>query len=195
MGSRAYGATNSEISAVFWIIGAICAIFVIKYLIDMYVQVQIGNPELAMQFLFMIVLVLIFLFFTFISMALPNYLISKHNLNLLIDKITNPDYIGWIRFTRNKRLCFQTVKCGPLGQTKGLANDLKADIINDGTYTVTTPSGNQAILKSDLLSTNINLENAIGWNLIHKHHGMIGYKAWEKAAELGKLLFKVGKNE
>jgi len=181
--SRAYNVTTSEISALFFGIGIILSFFVIKDLFGMFAQVQVGNPGLAMQFIFLISLIGISIFFNLISMGLPNHVISKYNLTILIDKITNPDYMGWARVTRNKRLTFQTVKCAPLGQTKGMAYDMKADVINDGTYTITTPCGNPMIVVSDLLSTNINLENAVGWNLIKKHYGVFGYNAWEKCAE------------
>lgn len=194
--SRAYNVTLSEISAVFWIIALVVFLWVLRDLWGMYVQVEVGNPALAMQFLFLISLIGIGIFFTLISMALPNNAISKYNLNILIDKISNPDYIGWIRFTRNKKLTLQTVKCGPLGQTKGIANDLKADVINDGTYTVTTPIGNQAILVSDQLNTNINLQDVIGWDLIKKHFGVFGYNAWAKCVEEGKTILPlIGKEE
>lgn len=190
MSKRAYSITNGEVSAIFWGIGLIMSVVVIFHLMAMNNQVSSTNPGLAITFIFLISLLAIGKFFDFLSMAVPNYQISKHNLNLFVDKITNPDYIGWIRFTRNKKIRIHTVKTGPLGQTKGIANNEKADAINDGSYTVTLPNGNQAIIVNDFLSTNINLENAVGWNLIHKHFKIIGFKAWEKCAEDKKLLFE-----
>ena len=83
-----------------------------------------------------------------------------------MDKITNPDYIGWIRATRSRQIRNHIFKKGPLGQTKGRANGVKADVINKGDYTLTLPNGNQAIIKSDLLSTNINLEHCVNWQMI-----------------------------
>lgn len=187
---RAFTATNSEVSMMFWMIGLILIIKTIIDLFDMHNQVVAKNPGLALTFMVIIFFIGMATFFSFLAMAIPNYQISKNNLNILIDRITNPDYIGWIRFTRTKRLQFQLVKNGPLGQTKGMANGEKADVINDGSYTVITPCGNQAILVSDLLSHNINLERAVGWSLIHKHFGFLGFRAWEKAIEQGKILFK-----
>jgi hypothetical protein len=149
-----------------------------------------NNPGISSAFMVIMMLFFMNIIFSFASMALPNYLISKYNLNILIDRVKNPDFVGWIRFTRTKRLCFQMVKNGPIGQTKGIANGEKADCINDGSYTVITPCGNQAIIKSDLLSHNINLDRAVGWNLISKHFGLIGFRAWEKAEEDGKLVYK-----
>lgn len=189
MSKRAFGITNSEISAMIWIIGFLMSCIALKVTYDTFAPAM-GNPAISNAF--MIVLMMFFMntIFSFASMSLPNYLISKYNLNILVDRIKNPDFIGWIRFTRNKRLCFHVVKNGPLGQTKGTANGEKADAINDGSYTITTPSGNQAILKSDLLSHNINLERAVGWQLINKHFGLVGFRAWEKAEDDGKLVYK-----
>jgi hypothetical protein len=122
--------------------------------------------------------------------ALPNYKISKEGIQIFVDKITNPDWIGWLRFTRTKGLRTPIVKCGPLGQTKGMAYDEKADVINNGDYTITLQNGNKVIIKNDLLSSNINLDEVMGLNLIQKHHGMIGFDAYEYAADNNKLLFK-----
>lgn len=176
MSKRAYGMTNSEMSAIFWLMSMIFFLVVVKYCID--IPNQLGG--LRMTFTVMIILLMISKFFDFISMAIPNYLISKHNLNILIDRLSNPDFIGWIRFTRNKRLQFQTVRNGSLGQTKGVMDEEKASVINDGSYTVITPCGNQAIIVNDLLSHNINMERATGWNLVSKHHGFIGFNAWDR---------------
>jgi len=189
MSKRAFGITNSEISAVIWIIGFLMSCISLKVTYDVF-RPALGDPGIGNAFMIILMMSFMSIIFSFSAMALPNFLISKYNLNILIDRIRNPDFIGWIRFTRNKRLCFQVVKNGPLGQTKGLANDEKADIINDGSYTVITPAGNQAVIKSDLLSNNINLERAVGWNLIHKHFGLLGFRAWEKAQDDGKLVYK-----
>jgi hypothetical protein len=198
MSKRAITLTNSEISMIFWVIYLIMAVFTMKTLWGYWVQTShpiLGNPQLNLEFTLLMFITVIGIFFSLMSVVLPNYLISKYNLNLLIDRISNPNWIGWIRFTRSKGLRFHIVKKGPLGQTKGYANDAEADVINTGDYTVTLQNGNQAIIKSDLLTTNINLEDAVGWQLIKKHYGVVGYKAWEKAADEGQLLFNVKKEE
>jgi len=189
LSKRAFGITNSEISVIIWIIGFLMNVVVLKVIFDV-LSPAMGNPGISNAFMIILMMTFMGCIFGFAAMALPNYLISKYNLNILVDRIRNPDFIGWIRFTRNKRLCFQVVKNGPLGQTMGVANGEKADIINNGGYTITTPSGNQAILKNDLLSHNINLEQAVGWQLIHKHFGLVGFRAWEKAEDDGKLVYK-----
>jgi len=189
MSKRAFGITNSEISSILWIISFMMSVISLKVTFDLLGPFM-GNPNIRGTVMVISLCFFMTLLFSFASMALPNFLISKYNLNILIDRIRNPDFMGWIRFTRNKRLAFQIVRNGPLGQTKGMADGEKADVINDGSYTVTTPSGNQAIIKSDLLSHNVNLENAVGWNLIHKHYHLVGFKAWEKAQDDGKLVYK-----
>lgn len=189
MSKRAFGITTSEISTVIWIISFMMSLISIKVTMDI-LGPAMGNPNIRGAAMIIVLLFFMNMLFSFAAMGLPNYLISKYNLNILIDRIRNPDFIGWIRFTRNKKLCFQIIKNGPLGQSKGIADDEKADIINDGNYTATTPSGNQIIIKSDLLPHNINLEQAIGWNLINKHFHLIGFKAWEKAQDDGKLVHK-----
>lgn len=195
MDKRAYNITNSEISAIFWGIKLVLIIFVILNLMNMMAQVQIGNPGLAMTFMFLISIICIAEFFGFISMALPNYMISKYNLNIWVDKLTSPDHIGWFRATRNKNLRNYTVPTGALGQTKGMANGQKADVINDGKYTMTLPNGNRVILTNDFLSSNANLDNVTGWQLIKRHYGLVGFEIWDKAVETKNLLIDVGDND
>lgn len=193
MGKRAIGITNSEISMVFFIIGLILIFITLKGIFGLYSQVShpiTGNPGLASQFSMYLFLISISIVFFLMAVVLPNYLISKYNLNIFVDRISNPDFIGWLRFTKSKSFRAHIVRKGPLGQTKGVANGVKSDCINNGDFTVTLPNGNQAIIKSDLLSHNVNLHNNVGWQLIKKHHGVIGFNAWEKCVEDGETLFK-----
>lgn len=187
---RAYSVTNSEMSAVLWGISVFVLLMVVIQINGMRVQVAVGNPGLAASFSFMMSLIVISVFFSLISMVIPNYQISKYNLNVLIDRITNDDWIGWIRFSRDKRLLFHTVKKDSMGRTKGVVHGKKATVVNWGDYTVTGPNGNKLICVSDLISQNDNLEENVGWNLVHKHFGgVIGYKAYEKALDSGEMLF------
>jgi len=189
---RAYGVTTSEISAVFYFLSVLVGFMVIWNLGGMRVQVAGSNPQLAMQFQFMMTLLFVSGFFSLISMFLPNYQITKNNLNLLIDRITNPDYIGWIRYTRDRGLCLHTVKKDTMGRTKGLVNEKKATVINNGDSTINLMNGNKAIVVNDFLSQNDNLEENLGWNLISKcYGGLIGFKAYEKAVDSGNTLFDI----
>jgi hypothetical protein len=189
MSKRAIRISNSEISAMLWIM-SLMFMFIALVCVFNILEPVLADPGFMSLFMLIIVMMMMSIFFGFAAMAIPNYLISKYNLNLLTDRITNPDFMGWVRFTRNKKVLFQIVKNGPLGQTKGLAHGEKADVNNDGSYTVITPCGNQAIVVNDLSSHNINMDRAMGWNLIYKHFGFLGFRAWEKAAEDKKLIYK-----
>ena len=181
--ARAIGITNQEISMSFFLIGLICSLISLKFIIDIYTQAPLT------EFVLIIFLNVIGLMFFFMSPAWLAYLISKYNLNLFIDRISNPDYIGWLRFTKSKSFRPHIVKKGPLGQTKGMANGVKADAINRGDYTVTLANGNQAIIKSDLLPKNLNLDQCVGWQLVKQHYGLIGFRAWEQAVAHNKTDF------
>ena len=189
MSKRAISFSNSEIAISFWIVGFICTMVAMKLIWNLFVVAPLG------EFILIMFLLIISAVFYFMGASWLAFIISKYNYNLLIDKITNPDYTGWIRFTRNKNIRFNIVKKGPLGQIKGMANGVKADIINRGDYTLTLPNGNRVLLKHDLLNNNINLNDNLGWKLIKKHFGMVGFKAWEKCLSDGKTLFKIDKGE
>jgi len=186
---RAMGITNQEVSISFWVVGFVCQLIVIVKIWGLFGQTG------YIDFILMLFLLGVSSFFFLLSPTWINFLISKYELDLFINRITNPDFIGWIRFTKSKMCRIHIVKKGPLGQTMGLANDAKADIINQGDYTVTTPNGNQALVMMDMLSHNINLEKNVGWELINKHFGTLGFKACEKAMVDGKTLYPVKKGE
>lgn len=192
MDKRAIAITTPEITTIFFAIGFLLMIFVIKNLLNMYEWAAFnGQENLADSLILQMVILFIMLFFFLIAVAFPTYQIIKNNLFIFMDRITNPDYMGWLGFNRNKRFFPQIVRIGSFGQTKGIMNEQKADIINDGNCTVILPNGNQALIVSDLLSSNIDIKNAVGWNLIKKHFGVIGFPAYELAMENDKLLFEI----
>jgi len=168
-----YSLTTQEISVVFFLMG---------FMIYMIVVVFFGLP------LFMILLMIVALIFFAISMFTPNYQISKYNLNMFIDKITNPDWDNWIRITKNRVFAPQTVKKGVLGQSKGLVHGAKADLINRGDFTVTFQNGNHGLVKYDTLSHNVNLNHTLGWKLIRRKFGFLGSSAFIKCYEDGKTI-------
>jgi len=189
---RAIRFTCSETAMIFYMVGFIVAIKACVDLVDLHAQaLALNNPGLASTFVVIIFFIGFSLFFSFLAFAFTNYQISKYNLNLMIDRISNPNFIGWIEINRNKRIKFQVVETGAMGRTKGLMDNNLADVINDGSCTVTTPCGNQAILVSDFLSTNLNLDRIMGKILIKKHFGVIGFNAWGWAAKHGKVKLSV----
>lgn len=199
MSKRAISMTNQEVSIIFWMISLIMFCVVIKMVFKLYSQVALpfpyGNPGLAAEFGLIMFILVFGIVFSLIAVFMPNYSISKYGLDLFVNRISNPDYIGWLRFTKSKGFRSLIVRKGPLGQTRGVANGVKADCINNGGYTVTLPNGNQAIIMCDMLSHNVDLEENIGWELIKKHFGIIGFDAWEKAADEKALLFDIEEEE
>lgn len=179
-----YSITTQEMSTVFFLMG---------FLMFAIVFLAFGLP------MFILLLLFVALIFFFISMVTPNYAISKYNLNMFIDKITNPDFENWLRVTKNRTFAPQTVKKGVLGQSKGLVHGAKADIINRGDFTITLQNGNHALITYDSLSHNINLNHALGWKLIKRKFGFLGSSAFIKAYDENKTekrtLFKRRENK
>lgn len=192
MKKRAISITTPEVSTIFFGIGFLLFVFVLRNLINILNWANYnGMPGLSSTVMTSVLILAMMLFMFLIAVVFPNYQIVKYNLFLLIDRISNPDYIGWLGFNRNKRFFPQIVRIGSFGKTEGVMNDKKADVINDGTYTAILPNGNQALVATDMLSNNINMVNAVGWNLIQKHFGVIGFKAWEVAMSQDQLLFEI----
>ena len=192
MKKRAIAITTPEISAVFFGIGTLLMVFGISQLLTIQKWANINGQVALAGTVITIIIILFLMYFMFlIAVAFPSYQIIKNNLFILIDRISNPDFIGWFGFNRNKKFYPQIVDIGSFGNTKGIMNNENADVINDGEYTVTTTNGNQAIIVNDMLSNNIDLNNAVGWNLIKKHFGVFGFKAYELCMTEGKTLFPV----
>jgi hypothetical protein len=183
---KAINFTNSEISIIFFIIGLILQLICIKIMID-YVLQYPGE----LKFVLLLFLLPMAILFFFISPAWINYIISKNELFLWTDRITNPNYIGWIRATKSKQLRSHIVENGPMGRTMGIANGEKADVINQGDYTVTLPNGNKAIIVDDRSSVNINLEQNKDWEMIQKHYHLVGSTAWKKAVDEKQTVFEM----
>lgn len=171
-----YSITTQELSTIFFLMG---------FMINMVIAFFFGAP------LFMILLVFIGLFFFGVAFFTPCYQISKYNLNMFIDKITNPDFENWLRVTKNRTFAPQTVKKGMLGQSKGLVHGAKADIINRGDFTITLQNGNHALVKYDTLSHNVNLNHTLGWKLIRRKFGFIGSSAFIRCYEDGKTIRRI----
>ena len=166
-----YSITTQETSVVFFLIGIIIMAIILT---------DPGFPMLAKFLMF------IALMFFGISMITPNYAISKYNLNMFIDKITNPDFENWLRVTKNRTFAPQTVKKGVLGQSKGIIHNAKADIINRGDFTITFQNGNHGLLMYDTLSHNINFNHTLGWKLIRRKFGFLGSAAFQQYYETDK---------
>ena len=196
MKKRAISITTPEISTIFFGIGTLLMFFGISQLLSIRTWALFNGQEALGGTIIVTIIVLFMMYFFFlIAVSFPLYQIVKNNLFIFMDRISNPDYIGWFGFNRNKKFYPQIVDIGSFGNTKGIMNNENADVINDGEYTVTTTNGNQSIIVNDMLSNNINLNNAVGWNLIKKHFGVFGFKAYELAMSKGETMFPVEKKK
>ena len=192
MKKRAITITTPEVSTIFFGIATLLMFFGISQLLNMNTWASInGMDNLSATIITTILIIFIMFFFFLIAVSFPVYQIVKNNLFIFMDRISNPDFVGWFGFNRNKKFYPQIVNIGSFGNTEGVMNDENADVINDGEYTTTTTNGNQAIIVNDMLTTNINLNNAVGWNLIKKHFGVVGFKAYELAMNTGETMFPV----
>jgi len=191
MKKRAISITTPEVATIFFGIATLLMFFAISQILNMNSWASLNGMQSLSASLITVVLILFVMFLFFLlSVGFPVYQIVKNNLFIFIDRISNPDYMGWFGFNRNKKFYPQIVRVGSFGNTEGIMNDDDADAINDGRYTVTTTNGNQSIIVNDMLSSNIDLNNAVGWTLLKKHFGVIGFKAYELAVSEGKTLFK-----
>lgn len=183
--TRPISITCSEVSIIFFIVAFMMSMIIFKVTFDMWVQVPL------MELLLILFLTGMSIFFYFMSMVWTNYYVTKYKLNPLIDRMTNPNYEIWLRFTKDKTFAPQIVAKGAFGQNKGIAHGEKSDIINRGDFPINLLNGNRAIIMYDLLSHNINLDEVLGWQLIKKKHGIIGYDAYGKAKELNRTEFEI----
>lgn len=185
MGKRPFRFTTQEIAIFMWCIG----LFII--MITFFMSAIPGGFAIPDYMLLFIIVGFIFLF---IGSALPNYQISKWDLNPLIDKL-EPGFEVWLRFTKNRKFAPQIIKTGPLGQEKGLVSGHKADIINRGDFPITLRNGNHAVIKYDLMSHNINLNEAVGWEIINRKWGFLGSNAYRRCLLDKETVIKEEKKE
>lgn len=169
---RPFKFTTQEIATVFWCIGLFIT------MITLYMSYQplynVFLIEFSMVFFFMIGF-----FFMALGWIFPCYQISKWDCNVFMDKLEQ-GWTTWLRTTKSRRFAPQPVKTGPLGQEKGLVSGHKADIINRGDFPITLRNGNQAVHKYDLMSHNLNLNEAVGWKLLSRKYGFIGANAYRR---------------
>ena len=186
---RPFKFTTQEYSVILWCIGfLILLVFMYASYAPQFHAFIIG--ESMMLFLGVAI------FFFFLAMALSNYMISKYNLNIFMDRM-EMGWEGWLRVTKNRKFAPQIVQTGPLGQEKGLVSGHKADIINRGDFPITLQVGNHAVVKYDLMSHNNNLNEAVGWKLVVHKYGFLGSAAYKRCLEEGKTIkkLKIGKKK
>lgn len=184
---RPFKFTTQEIATAFWCIGL--------FIIIIFFYVCYGyDPLYGMVFIIpaqMILFLLIGVFFMFLGYVFPCYQISKWDCNVFMDKLEQ-GWDCWLRYTKSRRFAPQCVQTGPLGQMKGLVSGHKADIINRGDFPVTLRNGNHAVIKYDLMSHNINLNEATGWKLMARKYGFLGVNAFKRCISEKKTVKKEG---
>jgi hypothetical protein len=183
---RPFKFTTQEIATVFWCIGLL--IFIVIF--ETSHEIITIEDKTFSAFIIgdqMILFIGVGIFFTALAYTLPCYAISKWNLNVYIDKMEQ-GWTAWLRFTKSRIFAPQVVRTGPLGQQKGLVEGYKADIINRGDFPVTLQNGNHAVIKYDLMSHNVNLNEAVGWTLTVHKWGWLGSAAYKRCLNDGQTL-------
>jgi hypothetical protein len=189
MGKRPFKFTTQEFATIFFMVGFFFILVVFRSSYQIATDNQ-GNSR--MLFVFepgMLLFIGMGIFLMAIGYILPCYQISRYNLNIFMDKLEQ-GFEGWLRFTKNRKFAPQIIKTGPLGQEKGVVSGYKADIINRGDFPVTLLNGNHAVIKYDLMSHNVNLNEVIGWALIVRKYGYLGSTAYKYALETNNTIKK-----
>lgn len=164
---RPYAITTQEQSMIMFVIG-----FVIFF-------ISAANDPFF-PFIYMM-LYLISVVVMFCACVIPNYAITKYDLNPEIDPMRNPNYEIVYRVTKNRKIFRRLQQTGPLGQVKGLISGYNSDIINTGSFTMTLQNGNHVIIAPDVMSVNANIDEDTGWKLVRRKHGIYGFNAYRRA--------------
>ena len=160
---------NQEASTMMFLIGLFALLFLLFIPFD---------PPVPM--LVKLIMVISIMFFAFAHVFL-NWLISYNKLQPFINKINPERDKVWLRVTKGKLFTAQIVKNGAYGQTKGLMNEQKADVIDKGDFPLRLMNGNPAILVYDLMSHNANVDHAVGWKQLFKRQKVSsGKEAYQK---------------
>jgi len=131
------------------------------------------------------ILLIVGVIFTLMSICWINYYVSKNNLKPLIDRINPETEEVWVRITKSKLLTFQVVKKGVYGQTKGMAQGKKSDVIDHGDFPIRLINGNSAILTYDEMGRNVNLDHAVAWKQLFKEQKVnTAEEAYNKAKKV-----------
>lgn len=154
---------NCEISIMIWIVS----------LFPLAVILFMTPPLLVMLMVFVSV------FIGMIGITWLPYLVSKYRLRPAMDKCKENE-TTWCRVTKDRIIIPQFVEKGPYGQSKGVTNKEKADVLDDGSFPCKWLNGNPAILMYDLMNTNADLNRSVARGIMKKkfsiRSGVEGYK-------------------
>ena len=117
------------------------------------------------------------------------YFVSRYHLRPQLDKCRENE-TTWCRVTKDRIIAAQFVDKGPYGQTKGIANKEKADIVDDGAFPCKWLNGNPAIIMYDMMNTNIDLNKSVAREKMKLKFGVrSGVEGYKKAVETGDVMF------
>ena len=118
------------------------------------------------------------------------YFVSRYRLRPQLDKCRENE-TTWCRVTKDRIITSQFVDKGPYGQTKGIANKEKADVVDDGSFGCKWLNGNPAVIMYDMMNTNIDLKKSVARKIMKKKYKVrSGIEGYNKAVETGEVLFK-----
>jgi len=164
---------NCEYAIITWVISIIPLLFII----------MMNAP------LIVIVLVFASVFIGMAAIAWLPMLIGKYRLRPAIDKCGENE-TTWCRVTKDRIIIPQFVSKGPYGQTKGVVNREKADVVDDGSFPCKWLNGNSAIMMYYMMNTNIDLRKSVARKKI-KFRWKVrnGVDAYKKAVEEGEVMY------
>ena len=183
--------TTQEIIIVFWCIGLFFA-----GLIAVFSYKEIIN---GVRFYYMDEMTLFFflgmsMFFSLLGIIWVNYLISKYNVNMNIDRLHH-NWQGVYRVDKNGMIHQTIMEKDSLGYIRGVALGKKAGLIQKEGLKLTLPNGNNVLLTFDVMSHNIDMLEALGWQLYKKKHKVVGYDAYKIAPKETKELIMSDEQE
>ena len=138
----------------------------------------------------MLVMLMVFLsvFIGMVSITWLPFYVSKYRLRPGLDKCKENE-TTWCRVTKDRIIIPQFVDKGPYGQSKGVTNKEKADVLDDGSFPCKWLNGNPAIIMYDLMNTNADLNRSVARSLMKKKFSIrSGVEAYKKAKAGGELM-------
>ena len=164
---------NSEISIAVWITS----------IVPLIIIMMMNPPFLVM------IMVFASIFIGIIAISWLPWLVGKYQLRPAIDKCGDNE-TTWCRVTKDRIIRPQFVDKGPYGQTKGVVNREKADVVDDGSFPCRWLNGNPSILMYDMMNTNIDLRKSVARKKI-KFRWKVNndIEAYTKAENEGKVMF------
>jgi len=163
---------NPEYSVITWVMS----------LIPLLLVLMMNPPVMVMILIFSSIII------GMCAIAWLPMLINKYKLRPALDKCGENE-TTWCRVTKDRIVIPQFVSKGPYGQTKGVVNREKADVVDDGSFPCKWLNGNPAILMYDMMNTNIDLNKSVARKRIKWRWKVNnGVQAYKKAVDAERVL-------